>query len=331
MVDGVIILDTENRIVDINPAALKIIKQAKTEVIGQLYNRVLPEWANVLVPKSKTDKEEAHIALDEINEQRYYALYFSSIFKRQRLTGYLIHIHDDTHRMQAENDARERIRLEAELAERKRMHTIEAEAEAAKLANKAKSEFLASMSHELRTPLNAGIGFAQVLREQDFGPLNDKQVEYLNDIITSGKHLLSLINDILDLSKIEAGKEEMKLSDINIKELLQGSLVMIKEKAATHKISLSLQVAPEMESLQIKQTKERLNRSCLTFSPTQPSLPRMGEPLRWRADKIKEKLLSAFRTPASVLNRLTKTSFFSHFLNCKAVLQERHRAPDWGW
>ena len=83
-------------------------------------------------------------------------------------------------------------------------------------ASRHKSEFLANMSHELRTPLNAIIGFSEVLSEQMFGAINDKQAEYLKDILESGRHLLSLINDILDLSKIEAGRMELEPSDFDL-------------------------------------------------------------------------------------------------------------------
>ena len=83
-------------------------------------------------------------------------------------------------------------------------------------ASRHKSEFLASMSHELRTPLNAIIGFSEVLSERMFGEINDKQAEYLSDILESGRHLLSLINDILDLSKIEAGRMELEPTEFDL-------------------------------------------------------------------------------------------------------------------
>jgi signal transduction histidine kinase len=113
-------------------------------------------------------------------------------------------------------------------------------------ANKAKSDFLASMSHELRTPLNAVLGFSQVLQEQNFGPLNGKQQEYVLDILESGNHLLGLINDILDLSKVEAGKMELELSPVVVGDLLTGSLVMIKEKALTHGVALLTDIPEEL-------------------------------------------------------------------------------------
>ncbi|MCD5415604.1 GAF domain-containing protein [Candidatus Bipolaricaulota bacterium] len=120
------------------------------------------------------------------------------------------------------------LNLELEEKIKERTKELEAAVQAAEIANRAKSQFLAGMSHELRTPLNAVIGFSQVLQEQYFGELNEKQAEYVDDILGSGEHLLSLINDILYLSKIEAGKIKLELSRVNLKNLLENSLLMIK-------------------------------------------------------------------------------------------------------
>ena len=108
--------------------------------------------------------------------------------------------------------------------------------EAAEAANRAKSEFLANMSHELRTPLNHIIGFTELVVDKHFGDLNETQLEYLNDSLQSSKHLLSLINDILAISKKEAGKLDFKPSDISLKPLLENSLTMIQKKAVKHSI-----------------------------------------------------------------------------------------------
>lgn len=116
-------------------------------------------------------------------------------------------------------------------------------------ASQMKSEFLANMSHELRTPLNAIIGFAQVLKGQYYGALNEKQSTYVNYILTSGQHLLSLINDVLDLSKIEAGRLELELSTFSLRKLLEDSLIMVKEKAARHNLKLSLEVEPDLPDI----------------------------------------------------------------------------------
>ncbi len=114
--------------------------------------------------------------------------------------------------------------------------------------NRLKSEFLANMSHELRTPLNAVIGLSQVLLERIYGPLADKQEEYLKGINQSGQHLIDLINEILDLSKIEAGKEQLEPSDFSMASLLKNSFIMIKEKATRRHISLVQEIGPEVDN-----------------------------------------------------------------------------------
>jgi signal transduction histidine kinase len=108
----------------------------------------------------------------------------------------------------------------------------------AESANAAKSEFLANMSHELRTPLTHIIGFTDLVVDESFGPLNEMQIEYLTDVLESSKHLLSLINDILDLSKVEAGKMDLEKTDVDLRLLLENSMVMIKEKALKHSLGL---------------------------------------------------------------------------------------------
>jgi signal transduction histidine kinase len=94
------------------------------------------------------------------------------------------------------------------------------------------------MSHELRTPLNAIIGFSEVLSERMFGEINEKQAEYIGDILQSGQHLLSLINDILDLSKIEAGRMELELSDFNLPGTIENTLSLVRERAVRRGITL---------------------------------------------------------------------------------------------
>ena len=114
-------------------------------------------------------------------------------------------------------------------------------------ASTHKSEFLADMSHELRTPLNAIIGFSQVLRERMFGDVNEKQEEYLDDILSSGNHLLSLINDVLDLSKVEAGQIELELAPFSLRASLERGVVMVRERATRDRVRLSFAAAPEVD------------------------------------------------------------------------------------
>ena len=164
-------------------------------------------------------------------------------------------------------------RLMEELAARKRAEAALQQAkEAAEAATRHKSEFLANMSHELRTPLNAIIGFSEVLLEKMFGELNEKQEEYLQDILSSGQHLLSLINDILDLSKVEAGKMELEPTVFNLRELLEGSLVMVKERALTHGLMLSLDIAEDIDAFigderKVKQVLFNLLSNAVKFTP----------------------------------------------------------------
>ncbi len=140
------------------------------------------------------------------------------------------------------------------------------------IASQHKSEFLANMSHELRTPLNAIIGFSEVLSEKMFGELNERQEEYLNDILTSGQHLLSLINDILDLSKVEAGRMELELSEFSLPQSLENGLTMVKERAGRHGIALGLEVDPEIDVVEaderkLKQMVFNLLANAVKFTP----------------------------------------------------------------
>ena len=120
-----------------------------------------------------------------------------------------------------------------------------------------KSEFLANMSHELRTPLNAIIGFSEVLHEQMFGELNEQQLGYVSDVLDAGRHLLSLINDILDLSKVEAGRMELELSDFSLAQTIESGLTMNGERANRAGVGLGMNVEPEDIVVQADERKVR--------------------------------------------------------------------------
>jgi signal transduction histidine kinase len=157
----------------------------------------------------------------------------------------------------------ENVRLFNEIQEKSRQLEI---------ANRHKSEFLANMSHELRTPLNAIIGFSEVLGERYFGELTEKQDEYVRDIHGSGKHLLSLINDILDLSKIEAGRMELELSDFDLPAVLENALTLVKERAQRHGIALGKRVDPSLGTVRaderkVKQIMLNLLSNAVKFTP----------------------------------------------------------------
>jgi len=140
------------------------------------------------------------------------------------------------------------------------------------VANQHKSEFLANMSHELRTPLNAIIGFSEVLLERMFGELNDKQEDYLKDIHSSGRHLLMLINDILDLSKVEAGRMELELSCFGIEGAIANALTLVRERAQRHGIALRADVEPALDAIvaderKFKQILVNLLTNAVKFTP----------------------------------------------------------------
>lgn len=165
---------------------------------------------------------------------------------------------------QAKEDLEDRVEIRT--AELKKMKG------AAEAANLAKSNFLANMSHELRTPLNHIIGFTELIIDNQFGDLNSQQKEYLSNVLESGKHLLSLVNDILDLSKVETGRLQLEASDIDIRMLLGNSLTMIKEKALRHnlKVILDPDSLPEhinADEGKLKQIIYNLLSNAVKFTP----------------------------------------------------------------
>jgi signal transduction histidine kinase/ActR/RegA family two-component response regulator len=140
------------------------------------------------------------------------------------------------------------------------------------VASRHKSEFLASMSHELRTPLNAVLGFSEVLLERMFGDINERQEEYLRDIHSSGKHLLELLNEILDLSKVEAGQMELEFTSIDVPAALEYAASMLRERATAHSIDLRVELggrlgAVEADELRFKQVVLNLVSNAVKFTP----------------------------------------------------------------
>jgi signal transduction histidine kinase len=151
-------------------------------------------------------------------------------------------------------------------------HEIEDKGRQLEAASRHKSEFLANMSHELRTPLNAIIGFSEVLNERMFGELNEKQEEYLKDIYSSGQHLLSLINDILDLSKVEAGRMELEVTDFDLPAAIDNALILVRERASRRGITLGRAIDDGVGTVRgderkVKQVLLNLLSNALKFTP----------------------------------------------------------------
>jgi CheY-like chemotaxis protein len=184
--------------------------------------------------------------------------------------------------------------LKADISLRKRdleiTNQLRVQAEA---ANAAKSEFLANMSHELRTPLTAIIGFAELLSEQFFGKLNEKQLAYVNDIFDSGHLLLKLINDILDLARVESGKMELRISSVTLSQLLENCLGMVRGGVARRGLDLDLVIDEDLARIEIladetklKQILVNLLSNAIKFTPSggciRLTVERSGDELMFR-------------------------------------------------
>ncbi len=195
----------------------------------------------------------------------------------------------------------------------------------AESTNRAKSEFLANMSHELRTPLNAIIGFSEALLSGMYGPVNERHREYINDILVSGENLLSLINDILDLSKIEAGSMNLELREFSLRELIRSSIGMFKEKMVKHSIRLEygMEDGPDeivADQRKLKQIVVNLLSNAIKFTPEGGSIGVHVRKIRGgRPEGAKAapgggaghwKFL--WRIPASVLRKRISRSCSSH-------------------
>ncbi|MDA8340499.1 MAG: PAS domain S-box protein [Nitrospiraceae bacterium] len=276
--DMIIITDTEGKIIHSNPETLKELGYSEDELIGR----------NVFIMQSPTNPPWLK---EEIFRKTFEGGWYGEVINiRKDGSGFPVHlttspVRDTNGKIIAligiARDITERRQIEMKLKKyseeleekvKERTKELEEARQMAEAANKAKSEFLANMSHELRTPLNSIIGFSEIMRDGLTGPISDAHKEYLKDIWESGKHLLSLINDVLDLSKIEAGAMELELEEFFINEILEGSLVMFKEKAMKHGIKLSADIPVNIGSItadarKIKQVVFNLLSNAVKFTP----------------------------------------------------------------
>ena len=262
-VDGIIITDPHGSITMANGFMETITGYTQDELIGK--------HTSDLLPRGKAYQKKAEKLLLRLSEE---PVVMGSELNWLGKNGTAIDIEINaallktnegktTGTIASIRDITRRKRTEVELRRAK---------ETAETANRAKSEFLANMSHELRTPLNHIIGFTELVLNKHYGDLNGTQAEYLSDVVNSSHHLLSLINDILNLSKVEAGKMELTLTEVRVKMLLEKTITVFQEKAINPKIQLSLTSGHLPETItaderKLKQIIYNVLSNAIKFSP----------------------------------------------------------------
>ncbi len=234
--DAICSIDLNEKIVSWNKGAEKTLGYKAEEIIGKPIT--------ITIPEERVRKELDH-CIGVLNAQGFFTDYESVRLTKdgrvipveitavalkdleQNVTRYTSIIKDITERKKAEELRLDNVCLEA--------------------ADKAKSEFLANMSHELRTPLNAIIGFSEIMKQGITGEMNKKQEHFIDNILSSGTFLLSLINDILDLSKIEAGKIELVIEKFSVNQAIDETLILIKERASKHNVIIKKEFTPQLD------------------------------------------------------------------------------------
>jgi PAS domain S-box-containing protein len=268
MNDGVIVLDLNQVVVDINPAALQLLGIARATALNRPISQVLPDW-EALQATHGNSAASWELALPN---NRYVDLVYSRLFDRgNRTTGALLTLRNVTQRRLAEQELTQERTLLAQRVHEQTADLRKANAELARVA-KMKDEFLANMSHELRTPLNTILGLSEALQEQVYGPLGERQVRALRNIEESGRHLLMLINDILDISKIEAGKLNLELQAVNVDSVCQASLGLVRQIAHKKQIEVRYMLDPSVVMIQadgrrLKQILVNLLSNAVKFTP----------------------------------------------------------------
>jgi two-component system CheB/CheR fusion protein len=268
--EPLIVLDQDLRVVSVSRAFYEFFKVNPEETVGQLiYDLGNKQWnipklrellENILPKKATFDNYEVEHVFANIGRRIMLlnARQIQRVLGKERII--LLSIEDITGRRDIENGLeRAREELKALTIELKRAAT-------------AKSEFLANMSHELRTPLNSINGFSEVLFDETFGPLNEKQKKYVNNVLTSGKHLLLLINQILDMAKVESGKMKLSITNLPMKNLLTEISLLVADMAGKKNLQIKLDLADDLpvieaDELKVKEIIYNLLSNAVKFTP----------------------------------------------------------------
>jgi two-component system CheB/CheR fusion protein len=267
--ESLIVLDQDLRVVSVSRSFYEVFKVNPKETVGQLiYDLGNKQWdipklrellETILPQKTTFDNYEVEHDFTTIGRRIMLlnARQIQRVWGKERII--LLVIEDITARREIEDG------LEKAHEELKELATE------LNRASRAKSEFLANMSHELRTPLNSIIGFSEVLYDETFGLLNEKQKKYVNNVLTSGKHLLLLINQILDMAKVEAGKMNLTLSSLSMKSLLHEISLLVADMVSKKKLEMSIEIAEDLpnieaDELKIKEILYNLLSNAVKFS-----------------------------------------------------------------
>ncbi len=285
MSDSVIITDLNYKIKLVNPTTLNMLGFSNEELVGNSFLSIIFEGSVLVNLRKLITKGSIYIAKNQnatykTRDGRGISVNFSSFFTKD--CKHKMHIDDcallvnsntcanceEISIVNIAHDITQHKKAEAELYKAK---------EAAEYSAKVRSEFLANMSHEIRTPLNAILGMSEVLQEQIYGPLNEKQNKALSSIDAGGKHLLSLINDILDVSKVEAGKLQLEVGQVSVKAVCEASLLFIKQMANKRRIKIktkydSCVTAITADERRLKQILVNLLSNAVKFTPDGKSI-----------------------------------------------------------
>ncbi|WP_375496002.1 ATP-binding protein [uncultured Nostoc sp.] len=280
---GIGLIDMKAQIVDANVALCEILGYSREELYGKSFtDYISTERGDLKLYKQlmsgiRTDlKRNSSLGLQA-------SIHQEQLVERHRIemercclhqNGNLVWTHISVSVIPGSNGEPEFfLAMIEDITERKQTELkLRASQEAAEAANRAKSEFLATMSHELRTPLNAIMGLSQLLQQEIVGSLNEKQNEYVSSIYSSGEHLLALINDILDLSKVEAGKEELLLSSLPVSDLCNYAIWTVRDRALEKGLQLTYEIDREADiciadERRIKQMLLNLLTNAIKFTP----------------------------------------------------------------
>ena len=256
-----------------SPAVLDALRRTRIGLDDTFLGKAATQGRSLQLPDLRDAPLDPHLSV--LAEGGWRSLVAVPMLREGRIVGALVvRRHTPGHIPQEICDLLETFASQSALAliNAQLYRQLERQSAALEVASRHKSEFLASMSHELRTPLNAIIGFSEVLLERMFGELNERQDDYLRDIWSSGKHLLELLNDILDLSKIEAGQMVLNRSEFAARESLEYCLSLVRERALKQRILLSLEVDPEVgmldaDRLRFRQVVLNLLSNAVKFTP----------------------------------------------------------------